>query len=69
MVLSLGFSFSVFMITSNHISGKAIDMTIKWSGSIKVKKKTKPKYRLPIRLTQTQIQYYIPSVIHLVLKN
>ncbi len=26
-------------LTSNHISGKAIDMTIKWSGNIKVKKK------------------------------
>ena len=25
--------------TSNHISGKAIDMTITWAGSIKVKKK------------------------------
>jgi len=26
-------------LTSNHISGKAIDMTIKWAGTIKVKKK------------------------------
>lgn len=26
-------------LTSNHINGKAIDMTIKWSGTIKVKKK------------------------------
>lgn len=26
-------------LTSNHISGKAIDMTIKWNGTIKVKKK------------------------------
>ena len=26
-------------LTSNHISGKAIDMNIKWSGTIKVKKK------------------------------
>lgn len=26
-------------LTSNHISGKAIDMTIKWKGKIKVKKK------------------------------
>jgi len=26
-------------LTSNHISGKAIDMTIKWTGTIKVKKK------------------------------
>ena len=26
-------------LTSNHVSGKAIDMTIKWSGTIKVKKK------------------------------
>jgi hypothetical protein len=26
-------------LTSNHISEKAIDMTIKWSGAIKVKKK------------------------------
>jgi len=28
-------------LTSNHISGKAIDMTIKWTGSIKIKKKNK----------------------------
>ncbi len=46
MVLSLRFSFSVFMITSNHISGKAIDMTIKWSGSIKVKKKNKTEVQV-----------------------
>ncbi len=26
-------------LTSNHIAGKAIDMTIKWTGTIKVKKK------------------------------
>ncbi|MGK0442709.1 MAG: hypothetical protein ACJA0N_002528 [Pseudohongiellaceae bacterium] len=26
-------------LTSNHISGKAVDMTIKWTGSIKLKKK------------------------------
>lgn len=26
-------------LTSNHISGKAVDMTITWTGSIKVKKK------------------------------
>jgi hypothetical protein len=26
-------------LTSNHISGKAVDMTIKWTGTIKVKKK------------------------------
>jgi len=26
-------------LTSNHIAGKAIDMTIKWNGTIKVKKK------------------------------
>ena len=28
-------------LASNHIAGKAIDMTIKWSGTIKVKKKNK----------------------------
>lgn len=26
-------------LTSNHINGKAVDMTIKWAGTIKVKKK------------------------------
>ena len=26
-------------LTSNHINGKAVDMTIKWTGTIKVKKK------------------------------
>ena len=26
-------------LTSNHIGGKAVDMTIKWTGTIKVKKK------------------------------
>jgi hypothetical protein len=32
--------------TSNHITGKAIDMTIKWSGSIKVKNKTKTEVQV-----------------------
>lgn len=26
-------------LTSNHINGKALDITLKWSGTIKVKKK------------------------------
>lgn len=32
--------------TSNHISGKAIDMTITWKGSIKVKKKNNSEVKI-----------------------
>jgi len=34
-------------LTSNHIAGKAIDMTIKWTGTIKVKKKDNTEVSLP----------------------
>lgn len=34
-------------LTSNHISAKAIDMTIKWIGNIKVKKKDGTEVLLP----------------------
>lgn len=31
-------------LTSNHITGKAIDMTITWTGTIKIKKKMAVRY-------------------------
>ena len=34
-------------LTSNHISGKAIDMDIKWNGTLKVKKKDGTEVAIP----------------------
>jgi len=34
-------------LSSNHIAGKAIDMTIKWTGTIKVKKKDNTEVSIP----------------------
>ena len=34
-------------LSSNHITGKAIDMTIKWTGTLKVKKKDGTEISVP----------------------
>ncbi len=41
-------------LTSNHISGKAIDMTITWTGTIKVKNKTGVEVSVPFKANVDQ---------------